>query len=46
MDGDVEKATDLLREIQTKCQDVTNHVNDLCKRAANGEFKTSKVKIK
>ncbi|KAH3773210.1 neuroguidin-like [Dreissena polymorpha] len=42
MDGDLEKATALLQDIQAKCQDSTNHVNDLCKRAVAWEFNTSK----
>ncbi|XP_052818606.1 neuroguidin-A-like [Mya arenaria] len=42
MEGDVEKATTLLKDIHQKCRDFSNHINDLCTKAKNGEFNTSK----
>jgi len=43
MDGDLEKSTELLKDIRTKCEDVVTHVNKLCKKALEGECSTSKV---
>lgn len=45
MNGDLEKSTELLKEIREHCEGVTNHVNDLCRKAADGEVSTSKVCI-
>lgn len=45
MEGDLEKATLLLKDIRDKCKDTTNHVNELCKKAEKGKFTTSKVLV-
>lgn len=42
MEGDVEKATTMLKEARHKCEDVTTHINNLLAKAETGEFKTSK----
>lgn len=45
MEKDLEESIQLLKDVRGKCEDVVNHVNHLCKKAMEGEFKTSKVNI-
>lgn len=45
MEKDLEESIQLLKDVRGKCEDVVNHINHLCKKAVEGEFKTSKVNI-
>ncbi|XP_053401875.1 neuroguidin-like [Mercenaria mercenaria] len=42
MEGDVEKAVSLLKDVRHKCEDVTSHINNLVTKAENGDLNTSK----
>ncbi|KAL4234732.1 hypothetical protein ACF0H5_006374 [Mactra antiquata] len=42
MEGDIQKATALLKEVSAKCEDTTTHIDHLVNKAKNGDFDTSK----